>query len=153
MPPSSFAAYREASVTGYAQDNVAAGRWPQPGALERAYADFDHNLPLGLATPDNFIYEIKDEGTKEVVGVIWFAITEKNGVKSAFVYDVEVKPQYRRMGHARAAFKALEQKVRELGLLTIGLHVFGHNSDAQRLYVSLGYAVTGVNMLKRLEQQ
>ena len=152
MPPDAFADYREASVSAYAQDNVAAGRWPQSGALERASADFDGNLPQGMATPDNFIHQIKDGGSGEVVGVLWFAIIERNGVRSAFVYDLEVKPAYRRMGHASAAFKALEEKVRELGLRTIGLHVFAHNPDAQRLYASLGYAVTGINMLKHLEQ-
>ena len=152
MPPDAFAEYREASVSGYAEDNVAAGRWPESGALERAYADFDRNLPQGVATPDHFIYQIKEGGAGEVVGVLWFAIMERNGVRSAFVYDLEVKPAYRRMGHASAAFKILEEKVRELGLLTIGLHVFAHNADAQRLYASLGYAVTGVNMLKHLEQ-
>lgn len=150
MPPASFAAYREASASAYAEDNVASGRWPKEGALERALQDFDQELPQGLATPGNYIYDIKDEVASVVVGVIWFAMLEKNGLKSAFVYDVEIKPEHRRKGHASAAFKALESEVRSLGLASIGLHVFGHNPAAQHLYSSLGYGVTGINMLKHL---
>ncbi|MEZ5327300.1 MAG: GNAT family N-acetyltransferase [Verrucomicrobiales bacterium] len=144
MPPSSFASYREASVTGYADDNIASGRWPESGALDRACAEFDRNLPLGVATPDNFIFEINDEESDAVVGVIWFAVVERSGVKSAHIFDIEIKPQYRRRGHARAAFRAIEEEVKALGLSAIGLHVFWHNAHARNLYASLGYAETGV---------
>lgn len=129
MPSASFHAYREASAAGYAMDNVASGRWPEDGALERSYKDFDQLLPLGLNTPDNYIYDIWSK-TGSKVGVNWFAVVTKNAIKSAFVYDVEVKAEFRRQGHARAAFEALEPIVRALGLSSIGLHVFGHNLAA-----------------------
>ncbi len=150
MKPDAFAGYRDAAATGYADDNVASGRWPKEGALQRSYEDFDESLPLGLATPDNFVYEIQSRITGATVGTIWFAVVTKNGLKSAFVYDVEVKAELRRHGYARAAFSALEPLVRALGLTSIGLHVFGTNPGAQALYHSLGYGVTGVNMRKQL---
>ena len=148
MPPPSFARYRDSAAKGYADDNVAAGRWPEAGALQRSYDDFDESLPQGLDTPDNYIFEIRDEVTNTIVGEIWFAIVVKNGIRSAFVYDLEVHPEFRRQGHARAAFIALEPLVESLGLSSIGLHVFGHNPVAQALYSSLGYGVTGINMRK-----
>ncbi len=46
------------------------------------------------------------------------------------------------------AFQALEIKVRELGLHTIALHVFGHNHAARAMYEKLGYITTNVQMLK-----
>lgn len=150
MNPGSFSGYREAAAKGYADDNVASGRWPEDGALQRSYQDFDQSLPQGLATPDNYLYEIGDETSGAIVGIMWFAVVVKNGLKSAFVYDVEVKAEFRRQGHARAAFAALEPLVKDLGLSSIGLHVFGHNPGAQALYNSLGYGITGVNMLKNL---
>ena len=121
MHPNAFGAYREASASGYAEDNVASGRWPPEGALQRAYDDFDESLPQGLATPDNY------------------------------VYDIEIEADFRRQGHARAAFVALEPLVAKLGLSSIGLHVFGHNPGAQALYNSLGYGITGFNMRKTLD--
>ena len=150
MQPEAFAAYLKAAVAGYAEDNVASGRWPAEGALDRSRADFDDSLPQGLATPDNFLFEIKGEREGLTVGYIWFAVVEKNGIRSAFVYDVEVRPEFRRRGHARAAFKAIEPLVRDLGLSGIGLHVFSHNPRAEALYSSLGYKITGTNMLKVL---
>ena len=150
MPLSSFDAYRSASAAGYAEENVASGRWPADGAVARAIEEFDQSLPNGLATPFNHVYEIRDEALGETVGVIWFAEIEKNGVKSAFVYDVEISRQHRKSGHASAAFRQLEPIVRALGLSSIGLHVFSQNVAAQALYRSLGYGVVSLNMLKHL---
>ena len=151
MNPNAFAGYREAAVSGYAADNVTSGRWPQEGALQRSYEDFDESIPQGLATPENYLYTIINNSTGATVGIIWFAVVVKNGLKTAFVYDVEVRLEFRRRGYGRAAFSALEPLVRALGLSRIGLHVFGNNPGAQALYHSLGYGVTGVNMLKHLE--
>ena len=150
MSPDTYAAYLAAAVAGYAQDNVDSGRWPAAGALARSTADFEDSLPQGLQTTDNYLYEIKSAESGPTVGFIWFAVEEKLGLRSAFVYDVELKPEFRRRGHATAAFAALERLVRELRLSSIGLHVFAHNTGAQALYRKLGYSVTSVNMLKHL---
>jgi RimJ/RimL family protein N-acetyltransferase len=151
MSAAAHADYVEAAIAGYAEDNVASGRWPAEDALARSRADFDASLPQALETPDNYLLEIRTAGTGLTVGSIWFAVQEKHGLRTAFVYDVEIRPGYRRQGYATAAFQALEPLVRDLGLTSIGLHVFGHNSGAQALYGKLGYEVTGVNMQKRLD--
>jgi ribosomal protein S18 acetylase RimI-like enzyme len=150
MSAAAFAGYVEAAVAGYVEDNVASGRWPEEGALARSRTDFDASLPQGLQTPGNYLLEIRIAATGLTVGSIWFAVQEKHGLRTAFVHDVEVRPEYRRQGHVTAAFQALEPLVRDLGLPSIGLHVFGHNAGAQALYGKLGYEVTGVNMQKRL---
>jgi ribosomal protein S18 acetylase RimI-like enzyme len=150
MKPAAFTAYREMAIRNYAEDNVASGRWPSEGAIERSSEDFAESLPQGLDTPNNYLYEIQSNEHSEAVGILWFAVIVKNGIKSAFIYDVEIKPEYRRQGHGRAAFAALEPLVLDLGLSSIGLHVFGHNPSAKALYDSMGYGVTGISMLKRL---
>jgi|GEM_PF-755446 len=150
MCPEAFAAYRDAAVAGYAQDNIDAGRWPAEGAMERSRADFDDSLPQGLSTPANYLFEILDGPGGARVGYLWFAVIVKHGLRSAYVYDLEVHPDQRRQGHAKRAFEALEGRVAALGLNSIGLHVFGHNPGAQSLYRQLGYQVTGINMLKTL---
>ena len=150
MPSASFAAYRERAVKAYAEDNVASGRWPAEGATQRSQEDFDESLPLGLGTPDNHLFDIVDEARNLVVGMLWFAVVVKHGLRSAFVYDVEVFSPHQRQGHGRAAFQALEARVQALGLGSIGLHVFAQNVGAQALYRSLGFGVTGLNMLKPL---
>ena len=150
MRPEAFSPYLQTAIAGYAADNVAAGRWPGDGAIERSRADFESSLPQGLSTPDHFLFEIKDSENGPIVGVIWFAVIARHGIRSAFVYDLEIKAEWRRQGHATRAIQALEPIVSALGLSTIGLHVFAHNVGAQALYASLGYGVTGFNMTKRL---
>ena len=147
-----FPSYLENAILGYAQDCVASHRWPSEGAIERSRADFENSLPQGLATPDNYFYEIKTSKSGSVVGVIWFAVEEKHGLRNAFVYDLEIKPEHRRHGHAFRAFVLIESIVSALGLDSIGLHVFSQNRGAQSLYEKLGYVVTGINMQKRLSE-
>jgi ribosomal protein S18 acetylase RimI-like enzyme len=145
-----FPAYLENAIAGYAEDCVASHRWPSEGAIERSRADFENSLPQGLATPDNYLYEINASESGPTVGVLWFAIEKKNDLRKAFVYDIEIKAEYRRQGHAFQAFVLLEPIVCALGLGSIGLHLFSQNSGAQALYEKLGYVVTGTNMQKRV---
>jgi ribosomal protein S18 acetylase RimI-like enzyme len=151
MRPEVYSEYLITSVAGYAEENVSSGRWPAEGAVARSQIEFQELLPQGLATPDHYLFEIRDSASGPTVGYIWFAAEVRHGFRGAFVYDVEIKKEYRRLGHALRAFRALETHAAALGLATIGLHVFGQNAGAQALYQKLGYAVTGMNMLKKLD--
>ena len=154
MQAATFAVYRESSIHAYAEENVVARRWSEESALELAREDFETLLPQGLDTPDNYLYEIQitpdDTNTSTHAGYLWFAVVTKNGVRTGYVYDLEVFLEVRRQGHAERAFEALEPIARELGLASIALHVFAHNPSARTLYAKLGYKVTGHNMLKQL---
>ena len=151
MNADAFAEVVEASIAAYAEDNVAAGRWPLAGALERSRNEFLSLLPQGLATPDHHWLEIRASAHGPRVGHLWFAVQVQQGQCTAFVYDIEVQPAHRRQGHARRALQALEGLAAELGAAHIGLHVFGFNAPAQALYRSLGYAVTSLDMNKPLQ--
>jgi len=150
MEEEAFAAFVATSVTGYADDNVAAGRWTADEALDLSRAEFARLLPQGRSTPNNHLYEIRDHAGGKTVGFLWFATISRGNTKVAYVYQLEVHPEFRRRGHARAAFEAMESLAAAMGLSSIGLHVFGHAPGAQALYSSLGYQVTGINMQKRL---
>lgn len=151
MPESVFPGYLEAAIVGYADVNVAAGRWPAAGALQRSREDFDHLLPLGLETPDNFLFEIVEEGRGVAVGVLWYALIRKYGACTAFVYDIEIKAEHRRQGHARNALREFEKLAREGGATSVGLNVFANNPAAQALYRKLGYIPTNMTLRKPLE--
>jgi ribosomal protein S18 acetylase RimI-like enzyme len=150
MPPERYASYMEAAMRSYARENVAAGRWPAQDADERSRADFMALLPQGLATPDQHLFEIRATEDGPPIGHLWFAVEQRLGTRSAFVFDLEILAPYRRRGHAERAFRALEAVAAGLQLSGIGLHVFVHNTAAQALYRKLGYQVTGLNMLKTL---
>jgi len=150
MGESTYASFIDVSVRGYAEKNVAAGRWPAAGAVERARIEFERLLPQGLATPDQHLYDIRDHDGLTTVGHLWIALQRHPGGASAYVYDVAVAPDHRRRGHARRAFVALEAVAAALGADSIGLHVHAHNDGARALYDELGFGVTGLNMVKRL---
>ena len=158
MPAEAYGLYLEEEIAAYAQDKVAVGSWAAEGALERSRAEFATLLPQGLATPDNHLFEIlaADDGAVvgavigTVVGAIWLAIEREHGTVTGYVYNVGIKPEFQRQGHALRAFQGLELLALELGAASIGLHVFGANAAAQALYRKLGFTVTGINMRKSI---
>jgi len=149
MTEEEYVAHFAESVKDYARDKVAAGQWAPEDALELAQKETDRLLPQGYATPDMWLFTMRDE-TAQKVGALWITLREQGGRKIAWLTDIVVQPQFQRLGHARRALLAAEKEIAAAGLPGIGLHVFGHNAGAQALYASLGYAVTNVNMFKPL---
>ena len=150
MTAETFVHYFDAAVVSYAQDNVDAGRWPSEGSLTRSRADFLSLLPDGLETPNHYLMDIRSISPEASVGALWFFIDEKFGIRSAFIYDIEIQTTSRQQGHATRAIQELEKLVASLGVSQIGLHVFSHNQAAQILYRRLGFRTTGSNMVKDL---
>ena len=145
-----YAAYIEDAIPGYAHEKVASGQWPEYASLEMARKEFEKLLPQGLATPNNFLYEIRAQDAPASVGMLWFAIQDRSGKRVAYVYDVLIKPEYWRKGHATRAFGAFEEIVQAMGLSGIALHVFGRNTQALALYLKLGYRPTNINLFKHI---
>lgn len=150
MNETEYQEYLAISIADYAQENVKAGRWNSEEALQKATQEYADILTDGLNTRNQYLFTIIDEQTGTTVGMLWFAATERANEQVAFVYDVIVYEQFRRLGYGEQAFLALETKARELGLKKIGLHVFGHNAAARAMYEKLGYVVTNVQMSKSL---
>lgn len=150
MRAEEFDAFRQESVAGYAEDNVGVGRWPRDDAPARARAEFDRLLPQGLQTPDHHLLAIRETTDGPAIGFIWFAVVGAPGTRAGFLYNIRVLPEFRGRGHARAALDMLEPIALAQGVSSIALHVFSTNTGAQALYRSLGYGITGLNMLKPL---
>jgi len=150
MTPAEFAAYWEVAIPDFAQDKVMAGLWSPAESLELSRTAYAESLPRGLSTPDNFLFTVRDGATSADIGMLWFAAQVRGGQRIAYVYDLAIRPQHQRKGHASRAFAALEGEVRKHGLAGIALNVFGHNTGAQALYRKLGYLPTHINMFKPL---
>lgn len=143
--------YLEGAIRSYAEEHIKGGRWTTENALENSRKEFEALLPQGTQTPNQYLYSIYDEENGEHVGILWFARQQREGVWTAFVYEIEVFEPYRRRGYGSRAFVLMEEKVRELDLSTIGLHVFGHNHGAVKMYEKLGYVATNIMMRKTLD--
>ena len=148
MSEAEFQTYLDFTLPDYAQEHVKVGNWDAENALELAEQQLRHVLPHGLATENQYLFTIEDGSLAPKVGVLWLGVHDRGAGPRAFVYDVRIHEQFRRRGYGTQALRALEAKVRELGLSTISLHVFAHNRAARAMYEKLGYVVTDVMMSK-----
>ena len=150
MTPDEWEAWRIESIRSYAEEKVRAGTWPAESAQDRAVQEFGRILPQGRQTPGHEFRAVVTEAD-EPVGAVWIAPQHEIGTGAAFIYDIVIDAGQRGRGYGRAAMEGLEPLARSLGYDRIGLHVFGHNAIARKLYASLGYVETDVQMVKRID--
>ena len=148
MTEAEFDDWKAYSIGEYAKDKMQALGISEAEALTLSAESFAFLAKDGIATSDNHFFMIVRDGV--VLGWLWFAMKSEWGVTSAFVYDLEVKAEYRRQGVAAAAMILLEDKARAFGASKIALHVFGQNTGARDLYTKVGYQITDYSMAKNL---
>jgi len=148
MTEDEFAAYLEKTIPKYAAEKVRAGYWPENEALERSRDDHQNLLPQGVNTENNYLFRIQIDETGEKIGILW--MKHEAPRKHGFVYDISLDESQHGKGYGKKAMLALEEYAKGLGLESIGLHVFSHNTTAMKLYASLGYEVTSQVMVKKL---
>ncbi len=147
MSPERYVTWRSYSIAMYAEENVTSGRWTADEAVSKSEADFAFLLTDGRETAGHFLWSVVDTAGDEI-GVLWVA-TDKRP-HHAFIYDIEMNPDRRSEGFGTATLAALEEWCHDNDISSIGLHVFGHNQGAWRLYKRRGYVETSVQMEKRL---
>ena len=150
MMESDLQIYLPNAIEEYAQEHVRAGNWHPSEALQKSEKEFQQLLPDGVASKDQHLFSIVDDTTGTKVGILWFAVRYRASHPYAFVYDFLIYKEFRRHGYGTQAFAVLEERVRELGLDSISLHVFGHNQPAIALYQAAGYEIADLIMTKQL---
>ena len=144
-----FEAWLPRAIKEYAQEHISTGRWSEAEAIEKSREEHERLLPQGPATPGHRMWSIVRGGDHQPVGLLWIQVIDKPTPR-AFIFNIEIDPRFRRRGYAMQAMSKLEDEAKRLGLDSIGLHVFGHNTAARPLYEKLGYVATNINMSKRL---
>jgi ribosomal protein S18 acetylase RimI-like enzyme len=163
MTDRTFQRFLDHAAPQYAAEKVRSGEWSPQEAQARGEGEFHMLLPEGRNTPGNFLYDLhdpalsnpatSDPATGTDVGVLWYALRDRGGVRSAFVYEIEVWADHRRRGYATQAFGLLEQDAARRGAGSIQLHVFGHNHGARALYERLGFLPTNLILRKELPER
>jgi ribosomal protein S18 acetylase RimI-like enzyme len=148
MTEAEYAAWAPRSRANYAKDKSHANRLTEAEAAKIAEDDFKRLLPQGLHSVDMLFYTMKLN--EEPVGYLWLGVRGPESNRKAYVFDIIVEEAHRERGYGRQAMKFAEEEARRLDLGEIGLHVFGFNRPAIRLYESLGYEVTDLVMAKKL---
>lgn len=148
IDPADYKSYLELAIVEYAGEKAKSGNWPAAEALERARADFQRILPDGPGSKDQFVFTIFDEETRRKLGVLWVQVKMDLQPREAFIYDFIIEESVRGRGYGKQALAALDEKLIAMGVMSVGLHVFGHNTTAYELYKKSGYVTTNINMLK-----
>jgi len=148
MTQEAYTRWLEPTIREYAQEHVEAGNWSADQALDLARRQFAELLPAGTETAGHTLWTIEDEDGRDV-GMLWVA-PNPTLPDALWIYDFSVVPEARGRGIGGAALDALEAWARERGIVLIGLHVFGSNDVARRLYLRSGFVETDVSMVKRL---
>jgi ribosomal protein S18 acetylase RimI-like enzyme len=141
-----FERFLEHGIREYADDHVRNGNWPAEGALERSKKEFEHYLPDGIHSKDQYLYSIVDDSDNKI-GVLWVQVKDQK----AFIYDFVIDEAFRGKGYGKQALIAMDEKLKSMNVESVGLHVFGDNITAQELYKKMGFQITGIHMKKELK--
>ncbi len=150
MTQDDFDEWKTRSISDYADEKVKARNWTAEEAPRLAVQSFTSILPQGFSTKDHHFFSIQNASAGEKVGIVWYAVNREGKRHFAYLWDFLIFEQHRRRGYASEALRLLEEKVREQGLDTISLHVFGHNLAAKQLYEKSGYVATNIQMSKKI---
>ena len=141
-----FERFLERGIREYAEDHVRNGNWPAEGALERSRKEFEHYLPDGIHSQDQYLYSLIDENGNKI-GVLWVQVKDRK----AFIFDFLIDEAFRGKGYGKQALAALDEKLKSMDTESVGLHVFGDNIIAQELYKKAGFQITDMQMKKTLK--
>lgn len=103
-------------------------------------------LPNEFNTEHHEFYNIIEN--EKVVGYVWLKTVEEN--KSAFLYEIYLKEEFRSKGIGKKVMTELEYLLAIRKIAFFRLHVFGNNEHAINLYHNLGFRVAGINMYKEI---
>ena len=148
LRPDELPAFMEDSIRSYAEGIETQGGQTAEFARQKSEADHAAILPQGLETPGHWIHVVEAGG--ERVGLLWLAERDSGGRRVLFIYDIEIDEAQRGKGYGRAAMELAEGEAKALGIGRIELNVFGGNGVARRLYRSMDYVETSVQMAKDL---
>ena len=147
MLPQEYAGYLAYFLPDYALEITANYDLSPRDVLAQAKQEIATDLPDGVDTDGQVLLSVLDQD-EGLVGYLWYK--PDLPAQSAFIYDFHILPGLQGRGLGKAALKALDALLLEQGITQIGLRVAADNVRAQRLYRTVGFRVTGVNMIRRI---
>lgn len=150
MTAAEFDSIRDRLIQEYAAENVAAGHWPSGTASSQAREEMDRLLPQGVHSP-GVLMLVAETPSGQAVGFVWLALEKQAGVGGGgWIYNIEVRPEFRGQGFGRALLTLAETAALNHGVDSIGLNVSGRNVVAHNLYEAAGYSVATMQLTKKL---
>ena len=147
MTESEYQLLRESIFEDYARESANVTSATIEEGRNMAARQFDQLLPDGMTSKGHYFWRIVNDNG-DAAGDLWVLVESEKA--RAFIYFIGIDERYRGHGYSKAAMLALESTVKPLGANHIDLNVFGDNTVAVRLYESLRYKPTAMNMRKEL---
>lgn len=141
-----FEKYKEFIKMDYAHDISNNFSLQFDKALEESEMMLKDTFSDGLFTEGQYIFNISDSSLNMNVGVIWFNVNTE--INRAYLYHIYIDELHRNKGYGTKALQSLETRVKELGMDSLALSVFGKNEGAYNLYKKLGYTTSSISMHK-----
>ncbi|RZT23904.1 MULTISPECIES: GNAT family N-acetyltransferase [Fictibacillus] len=146
MSNKEFKSYIEFMLPDYARDTALHYLMSMDEANEKAEKQIESLLPDQENTEGQYLYHINSD--ESLAGYLWFHVNKEE--KKAFLYHIYILEAFRKQGIAGEALRFFEGEAKEHGAASLGLHVFGSNDNAIKLYKKQGFKQASVSMNKIL---
>ncbi len=150
MSAETFESFKQDSQTEYATNLASVEDIPIEVALKNASEQFDKLVPTGTDTQGQSFFDVLETGSSKPVGYLWLGIQNRFDRKVVSINDITINPAYRGRGLGKSLMKLAEEEALKAGAARIRLHVFHSNDIAKRLYLSMGFVPTNLDMRKDL---
>ena len=150
MSAETFEAFKQDSQTNYATGLARIEDIPLAVALKSASEQFDKLVHTGTDTSGQLFFDVIETALGKSVGYLWLGIQNRFDRKIVSTNDINISSAYRGRGLGKALMKLVEEESRKVGAARIRLHVFHSNEVAKRLYLTMGFEATNLDMRKDL---
>ncbi|MCE1245912.1 MAG: GNAT family N-acetyltransferase [Firmicutes bacterium] len=107
-----------------------------------------NNNAIGIFIAEN----IEDNEFLGHVIVMSGYLESSTGEEQGYIFDLSIKPQYRRLGIGKHLMKTAEDFCKAGGMKYMALNVTASNDSAVDFYENLGYETERRRMMKRLDK-
>ncbi len=145
-----FEEFKQISQRAYALEFSETENLAFNDTVKIASEQFNKLLPQGHQTSDQFFFEAFNEMNGDSIGYLWLGIQERFGRKITSINHIIIRSDHRGQGWGKALMKAVEAEAKRHGSERVRLHVFQRNTIALRLYESMGFKTTSLDMVKTL---
>ncbi|WP_335871734.1 GNAT family N-acetyltransferase [Bacillus sp. 2205SS5-2] len=143
-----FDKYLDFLIPDYAQGITENFNLTMEQGLEESEMMVNDMLKDGLSSEGQYLYNVEDVNLNEKVGILWYSIIPE--IKQAHLNHILIEESRRGKGYGSKTLEKLQDMLKEDGIKSIGLSVFGRNEGSYRLYKKLGYSMTRISMEKVL---
>ncbi|MEX3624675.1 GNAT family N-acetyltransferase [Viridibacillus arvi] len=141
-----FEKYLDFMIPNYAKEISSNYTLSLDNAIEESEMMMKGIFSNGLSTEGQFLYNIWDTDMETKIGVLWYSVNTE--INRAYLYHIYIEEAYRKKGYGTRVLEKLQIIIKELGMNSLALSVFGSNDAALNLYKKLGYTTSSISMHK-----